>query len=499
MLKKLLLKLSLLVVILIITNFIYTRWLFESDIQKHSAIVNLVREIPQDADIIYIGESSNTTYREDDLDKRPISGFLGEFYPSLNTYDITKPASHAGIYKELLKQIPENNKVQTLVVTLNMRSFNASWINSDLETPLLKSLVLLRPNPPLINRFMLSFKDYEILTKKERDTLIKEQWAKDKFHFPYEFPFNNVIEWDQWMAENGVKDSLGNLDQAKTELACHYIKTYGFQIDTTSNPRINDFNEIIDFAQKRSYHLVFNLMAENTEKAEQLVGEDLLYLMNSNAQLLEHYFTNKGITVVNNLHKVDNEQFIDQHWTTEHYAEKGRKIIASEVALALQKWHKEAYQEVDLTSMYQSYFYNNCEDKYTTWSQKESRTQQLARSGHYSSKTGNGNDFSLTLEYPLKVIPDSLKSKVNISCWVHQSEANNIAKLMFQASVKDFSFYSKEFTISDQIQTLNHWQLFEAQINIPDSIKNADVFKVYIYNPGSSDLFVDDFEIKFLH
>ncbi|NLF41884.1 MAG: DUF4843 domain-containing protein, partial [Bacteroidales bacterium] len=278
MYKKILLKISFLFLLIIIVNFIYSKWFYETDIQEHSEIINLVRDIPNNADIIYIGESSNITFRGDDIDKRPISAFVGDYFPELNTFDITKPASHAGIYKVLLENIPVDSKVKTIVVTLNLRSFNATWIYSNLETSLQKSLVLIKPYPPLFNRFLLSFKAYDIKSESERERQFKNKWRTDKFHLPYEFQFQNVIEWDKWMANSGIKDSNGNIDYEQTELACHYIKTYGFQLDTINNIRIKDFNEIIELAHKRGWNLVFNLLAENTEKAKELVGNDLIYM-----------------------------------------------------------------------------------------------------------------------------------------------------------------------------------------------------------------------------
>lgn len=331
-------RVLILAAMLVVFNFIYTQWFYKGDLQKYSKMINLVSDIPNGADIIYIGESSNITYREDDVDKRFISEFIGDFYPELKVYDITKPASHAGIYKQLLALIPNENKVKTIIVTLNLRSFNAQWINSDLEPSLQKNFVLIQPYPPLFNRFMLSFKNYDNRSESMRNDDIHKKWKKDKFEMPNGFQFKNVVEWDYWMANNEL------YNKEKSDLACHYIKTYGFQIDFDNNPRIQDFNDIVALAKERNWNLVFNLLAENTQKADDLVGEDLTFMMNQNAEKLIKYYENKGVVVVNNLNKVDNDQYIDQDWTTEHYAEKGRKIIAKNVAEELKKFHSKSFK-----------------------------------------------------------------------------------------------------------------------------------------------------------
>lgn len=313
------------------TGVIYQAFFYKSDLSKHSDLIELLNNIPENTQILYVAESSNTAMHKDDKEKKTISEFIDKGVPHKIVNHLTKPAGHAGIFKYLLKQIPKNSNIETIVLTLNLRSFNAQWIHSSLEPSLQKSLVFLKYNPPIFARFMLSFKGFLNKTEKEQNRAFKDKWNTDEFHFPYQFPHKNVIEWDHWMAVNGFIDKKGDKNKNLTELACHYIKGYGFQIDTLSNPRIQDFNEIISIAKDRKWKLVFNLLAENTKKAEDLVGKDLTFLMNQNRVLLKKYFSRQGIKVIDNMASVKDEYFIDQHWTTEHYTEEGRQIIANSV------------------------------------------------------------------------------------------------------------------------------------------------------------------------
>ena len=494
MVKKIVLKIGLLFLILLLLNFIYANWLYEKDIQKNAKIINLVRSVPNNADVIYVGESSNTSFRGDDVDKRSIAAFVDDFYPKLNVYDITKPASHAGIYKELLANIADSNKVKTIVVTLNLRSFNAQWIYSNLETSLQKSIVLIKPYPPLFNRFLLSFKGYDIKTEQEREEQFKRKWKKDKFNLPYDFEFENVKEWDGYMWKNGIKNADGSKNQELSELACHYIKAYAFQIDTIHNPRIKDFNDIVKLAKKRNWNLVFNLLAENTQKAAKLVGKDLTYMMNENAKILENYYTSKGVMVVNNLNQINDHQFIDQNWTTEHYAEKGRRIIAKNVAEGLKLWHGDFFEEVKHIDTYQTMFFNNCDDN-VVWGQMQSITSRMAHSGKKSSEVGLGNDFSITFEYPLKIIPDSVKNMLNIDFWIFQNSLNHNAKMIVQANGEGFEYYWQGFDIKKETKSIKTWTKISVEIAIPDSIKQADLMKIYVYNPAKEKIFIDDFRV----
>lgn len=326
------------VVLLVINNVIYVCFFYEKDLQHYSPMVNELRNLPDNTDILYLGESSNITYAETDKDKRHISEFLSDHFPTLSSRDITKEASHAGIYYTLLNAIPEEKDIQTVVVTMNLRSFNAQWIHSEQETALRKSMVLLEDYPPFWNRIRLSFKGYDYKGKELRREDMKTVWRNDVLRFPYKFPHRNIIEWDEAMAATGIKDDQGKID-AKTDLACHYIKAYGFQIDTLTNPRIEDFDKIVQLAKEKGWNLVFNFLAENVEKGKELVGKDLFFLMNRNRNILTDYYQRKGVRVVDNLEAVENAYFIDQNWTTEHYSEEGRKTIAENLAKGIKQFH----------------------------------------------------------------------------------------------------------------------------------------------------------------
>ena len=69
-------------------NLLYKHVFFEKDLQLYSSIINLIRDVPPDVDIIYLGESSNNTVHEDDQDKRKISDFIADYYPGLTLYDM---------------------------------------------------------------------------------------------------------------------------------------------------------------------------------------------------------------------------------------------------------------------------------------------------------------------------------------------------------------------------------------------------------------------------
>lgn len=333
--KRLLLSILAATALLVLMNWIYTRWFYKHDLLEHSNIVEASWKVATDSlELVYLGESSNKTYGYTDTDHRKISEMLAEQLPEVRCGDITQDAAHAEVYYYLLKNIPDDNEVQTVVVTMNLRSFGAGWIYSSLETALQKKLVLMKGYPPLLCRALLAFKAYPIRTEKEWSQLSSKARKKTPLRFPYDFPFKTVDEWCYDVAMKGVPDAEGNRDQAMTELTSHFIKNYAFQIDER-NPRVRDFDRIVKLARKRGWRLVFNIMAENTDRAKELVGDDLIFLMQENVGFLMTRYEGMGVTMVNNLESVRDPEFIDRDWPTEHYYENGRKTIAEAVAKAI--------------------------------------------------------------------------------------------------------------------------------------------------------------------
>ena len=495
-LKKILIRVLLLAALLVIMNYVYTTFFFERDLKEHSEMIDLVREIPPDVDIIYVGESSNNNFRINDADKRHISDFIADHFPGITLYDITEQASHAEVFEILLNQIPDTINPRVVVVTLNLRSFNAQWIYSDLETALQKRMVLLRDNPPLVNRFMLSFEAYDLKSEEERVKQVRNKWRGDEFDFPYPFPHQNVEEWDKWMAATGVRDENGNIDYEKTELACHYIKGFGFQIDTMSNPRIKNFNNIVELAGERGWQLVFNLMAENYEKAGKLVGDDLLFLLDQNRQLLVNYYERRGVRVVDNLFDLADEEFTDQYWTTEHYGERGRKMIAGNVARTLKAFFPEAYSEPVYAGKHRTKFFNDCENN-DSWGQVQTITSEVSYSGMNSSETGKGNDYSITLEYPMDLLPDLYKDSIRVCFMTFTKSPAREVKLVLQAGGNTVEPYWEGIPLFGKMKKQNQWEPFRHTFLVLDLIRDADWIKIYVFNPSDIKVWIDDFSVQF--
>ena len=460
--------------LLVAMNWVYTKWFFEKDLLEHSDIIELPRQVVADScQVVYLGESSNNTYGYAESDHRKISAMVSAYFPKVRLGDMTKSASHAQTYYTMLKQVPKDAPVETVIVTMNLRSFDAGWIYSRLETALRKQIVLLQDYPPLMNRFLLAFKAYPIRSEEEWDAIARKHWKKDPLDFPYDFEWNNTHQWDSAMAWGGWHGFDGQRDQQLTELACHYIKSYAFQI-RDDNPRIKDFDAIVDLCRERGWHLIFNLMAENVDKANELVGKDLLFLMKQNRDyLMQRYDTQEDVTVVNNLDLVRDVNFIDQDWTTEHYYGEGRHIIAHQVAQALRQYYPNEYQDLGLLQY---------------------------EAGHYCFE---GSEDVLNVERPYSqtlILPaDSLQpdwGMVNIAVEMLQPDTLNDAQLVIEKDGEQGKT-STYYDLGSQIQSIGKWEFATFALPIDSTFREAGQIKYFVYNPSASSVRVRRFDISF--
>ncbi len=348
MVKKISIRILMLLLVLITLNFIYTYTLFKKDIGDMCPQALEIKKAQNSTDIYYFAESSNFNTRETDSIQNSISEITNFFYPKLKITTIQTPAVHAFMYKNWLGQINTSKKLpKAIIITLNSRSFDATWINSNLETQLQQSMVLLRPYPNIINRFALSLQLFDTKTEKEREQIMLTNWDTTKLIFPFTFKYKTVREWDYTTNfENFYKNPDGSKNESKTILACHYIKTYALNINN-NNPRVKDFDAICNWCAQHHVKLYLNLLAENVQYADSLVGKELVFLIKQNRDYLVKRYNTQNCTVVDNLEVVNGIEFTDQSWTTEHYSYKGRMIIAKNLATALKtqfgNYYKKAY------------------------------------------------------------------------------------------------------------------------------------------------------------
>jgi hypothetical protein len=321
-------------IFLLIANQLYKATYWKKDVGNHSDSLESFWELPANTENIYFGESSNFHVVDPKKGRHSISIMLDSLLKDKKIGTVDKPGLHAGTYLAVLKNIPEEMPLKMIIVTMNLRSFDADWRYSVGENYLAKTKRLIAPNLPIVNRFLIALKDYDYKTDEQRHDQLIETWKKEKFYIP-NFKYNDVIKWDSAMAWHTWLGKNPNLTEENIGLACHYIKNFAFKIDPKTNQRIKDFDEIVEIAKKRHIKIVFNLLAENMEEANKLVGKELIYLMENNRKFLINRYHRNGNLVVDNLYAIQDNHFVDRNWPTEHYTRAGKLIIAKNIQKVL--------------------------------------------------------------------------------------------------------------------------------------------------------------------
>jgi len=347
MLNKIIIRVAGLIALMFILNIIYKYTVYKKDMYDVCEQVLEMNEQQDSTDIYYLAESSNYNSVPSDSISSSISQLTNLFFPGLKVLGVSKPAAHGGVFRHWLTGIdPDRKKPKAIVVTLNLRSFDAAWINNVSENHMQQSIVLLRPYPKLLNRFLLSLNVYDIKQAEQHEQVMLDEWRYIPLTFPYESKWQTVRQWDDAFAGGAGLKPGEPWDDKKIALACHYIKGFAFNI-TDANPRIKDYDFIADWCNKNDVQLYLNLMAENMDFSDSLVGKDLVFLMKNNRDYLVKRYNKNNCEVVDNLELVPGTEFTDHTWTTEHYSDKGRMIIARNLAgkikNKLNNFYKKAY------------------------------------------------------------------------------------------------------------------------------------------------------------
>lgn len=256
-------------------------------------------------------------------------------------------------------------------------------------------------------------------------------------------------------------------------MAGYYIKSYGFSI-FDDNPRVKDFDAIVELCRERGWNLVFNILAEDVDKAMELGGKDLIVLMKQNRDyLLRRYGGLDGVTVVDNLSLVRDVNFIDQEWTTEHYYEEGRRIIAEHLAQTLKDFYPEDYHNPDSLVL----------DK-----------------GHYFFAETKTLDNQRPYSYALVLTADSIRPEwgmVNVAFEINQEDSLN--RVVFAVEKLDAQGEKTidSYDVKAQVRKMGEWDFAVFTLPINSTFRSAQKIKLYIHNFSEHAVQIRGFDVSF--
>lgn len=310
-------------------NFFYGHFQFEKDVKRYSKIKNRIDSAFQFGDIIYMGESSNTSFNPwTDTLANSVSDFLQLYLPDKKITSITHESFHPGLFRKMLNLLPDDNKPRTLVITMNMRTCGPSAVYSANEAANQQEALFYSKRLPLLTRIFLSLHYYDNRSPNERERLKLRYWRTESLQ--RDGLTNKYKTVKLWLAD--VSNSPN--EEKWRHMADAYIKEFGFVLDD-KNPRVQDLEEMASICKQRRIRLIFHLLPENRDYAELLFGKILVQYMDHNANYLAKYFESLGVEVINNYNTSSGSQYTDQFYPTEHFNAVIRRKIARSIAAKL--------------------------------------------------------------------------------------------------------------------------------------------------------------------
>lgn len=340
-----------------VLNFIYVRTLYTSDLKKYSSVKLQIDSAFQSGDIIYLGESSNTSFNPwTDTLNQSISDFLQLYIPNKKVKAVTHPAYHPGLFLKMLELLPEGDvSDKVIVLGVNMRTCGPSAMFSGNEASNQQEAVFYSKRCPLLSRIFMGLHFYDNRGGLEMERL-KFQWWRTQ-NLSSISPYSSALNWMESVnskmgldrLDQKVKDSF-QLEQINSMMGA-YIKEFAFILDE-NNPRLKDLKAIVECCRNQKVRLVFHILPPNRHHAQMLFGNELVRVMDRNHQFLVQQLKSWNSEFIDNYSLIEasekvavpieykdhysdfsGSRFTDQWYPTEHYNQTIRQRIAESIAV----------------------------------------------------------------------------------------------------------------------------------------------------------------------
>lgn len=344
MVKKIALRLAVFVAFFFLCDEVYFRFFYQKDVVRYSRVKNRIDSAFAMGDIVYLGESSNTSFNPwTDTFSYSISDFLQAYIPDKKVMDVTHEGFHPGLFLQMLNLLTQENKPEILVMTVNMRTMGPAARFSGNESSNSQEALFYSKRPALLTRAFLSLHYYDNRSSLEMERLKFQYWRTrpvQNFHIKNEYNYNTALEWLGHVAAS-------DRDAKWKQIADAYIKEFAW-ILTPDNPRVQDLIKMAKICREHKIRLIFHILPENREYAEYMFGKNLLNIMDANVNLLNGILS-KYAVVVNNYNVSKGVQYTDQFYPTEHINAELRKLIAYNISRRIV--HKDSKIELKANNL----------------------------------------------------------------------------------------------------------------------------------------------------
>jgi len=312
---KVLLRLAVGAAVFFVANIWYvSSGLYKKERVKFSPVAGKLDSAFLYGDVVYLGESSNTSFNPwTDTFGYSVSEFLQMYLPQNRVRGVSHDGYHVGLFSQMLGLMPEHwtdSARKTVVITVNMRSFGPSAMFNGNEASNQQEAIFYSHRTALLNRVFVSLHHYDSRDAREMERA-KTQWFRTKDlrlnggagnHYGNthgdggmvskgeEFFYHSTVKWWLRDLQRQYAPVSGDADLARVmPMAEAYLKEFAFLLDE-ENPRVRALDAIVSKCKREQVNVVFVLLMPNYDHANRLFGEELTQLMDYNMDFLRNRF-----------------------------------------------------------------------------------------------------------------------------------------------------------------------------------------------------------------
>ncbi len=278
--------------------------------------------IAKNPSVIYFIDSVNTAVSPTDKDKRSISQMLGDLVPAITVAPLDHSAYNMFVYRSFLENMPKRGfHPQTVIVHINLRSFstgwykNAGWQFSKLRLTLDHDFLL----------FRAFFKPLAIFKAINLNPISEE-----------EFQSMPVMDGDHAIGTIRDLNALWNNGYPESMYAKKFIQHYMYRL-TPEHEYVQSMAAMARFMKSHGIRGIFYVSPVDVETGTGYLGPRFQERIRENTAVLKTALEQEGTELLDLSAAVPSNGF---NWLLdrdpcEHVNERGRKIIAGELAKTL--------------------------------------------------------------------------------------------------------------------------------------------------------------------
>ena len=285
-------------------------------------IAQLEEYLAQTADIVYFGDSTIASVREDDSNKENIAAMLQELLQDYQVGRLDHPAYNFDVYLAYATFIAHQpQKPKLVIMPINMRSFSPEWDMRPAYQFSQEKRHLYNNNTLFyrtVSRPLSVFHYYEsdITLADYQQTVV----------YSGTVPMGQVMDFENKAYDNYSEENM------RRKLIFFYM----YQL-TPEHRKVQSMLETAAMFQQHQIEFIFYITPIDVETGTAFLGPIFQQRIIDNTQLIENLLYKEGAEILNLADDLDASYFAWQTYPNEHLNEDGRLFIAQQLAQTIEQ------------------------------------------------------------------------------------------------------------------------------------------------------------------